>query len=587
MIVSANTFEKVTINSRWFGWPLPRRSDANGSGAVKSPASQKPTASDAQRGTHGWLVAALILATAAEAFVLGGVGVALPNMAASFGASADEISWAVTLYLVGFTVMLPLTAWFSDVLGQRLFLAASMVVYMVASVGCAASHSLTLFLVMRTLQGAAGAPYLVRALLTFGTQLTPAAFRRASFIIAIPYGFKTIAPIVSGYLADHYSWRYFFLIPIPLLGLAALLPLIMSTEVWPRRRHPHPDVAGLALLIAGLGGLFIALYRGQQDAWFDSAMIRGMIVVAVIAIPLLIWHSHRPENHRRFIAPESLRHRGVIAGLFYGFFIGILLYAGVYLLPQFLRVVGRHDAFGAGLLTSVDFLATTVGLVICTLCMGLVRTRAWLFLSGVLFTASMILFATRQTSATADDALYLPLILRGLSIGFLLPSSAMLTFQAVLSANHGHAAEARGLFHTTRQLGGAIGVAVIVAMLDARGTLHSGQLSEHLNSVSPAYHRVLATLTTGLAHHGLAPSVSERAAQVAMEAMVRREATVLSFQDVFFVMAGIGAVASVLAFAFESPRKRARQKATAENEKSSANSCPAVEVTGLVSASSD
>jgi len=522
---------------------------------------------EAQRGTHGWLVAALTLATAAEAFVLGGVGVALPNMAASFGASADEISWAVTLYLVGFTLMLPLTAWFSDVLGQRLFLAASMVVYMLTSVGCAASHSLTMFLVMRTLQGAAGAPYLVRALLTFGTRLTPAAFRGASFIIAIPFAFKTISPIISGYLADNYSWRYFFLIPIPLLGLAALLPLIMSTEVWPCRRHPHPDVLGLALLIAGLGGLFIALYRGQQDAWFDSAMIRGMIGVAVISIPLLIWHSHRPGNHRRFLALESLGHRGVIAGLFYGFFVGVFLYAGLYLLPQLLRVVGRHDAFGAGLLTSVDFLATTVGLVICVFFMGVVRTRAWLFLSSMLFTASMILFATRQTSATADEALYLPLILRGLSIGFLLPSSAMLTFQAVLSANHGHTAEARGLLHTTRQLGGAIGIAVIVAMLDARGTLHSSQLTEHLSSASPTYHRVLATLTTGLAHHGLAPAVSERAAQVALEAMVRREATVLSYQDVFFVLAGIGAVASVLAFAFESPRKRAKQKAAAEKEK--------------------
>jgi DHA2 family multidrug resistance protein len=154
-------------------------------------------------------VAAVTLATAAEVFVLGGVGVALPNMAASFGASADEISWAVTLYLVGFTLMLPLTAWFSDVLGQRLFLAASMVVYMLASVGCAASRSLTMFLIMRTVQGAAGAPYLVRALFSFGAQLTPAAFRRASFIITIPFAFKTISPIVSGYLADNYSWRFF------------------------------------------------------------------------------------------------------------------------------------------------------------------------------------------------------------------------------------------------------------------------------------------------------------------------------------------------------------------------------------------
>jgi MFS family permease len=288
-----------------------------------------------------------------------------------------------------------------------------------------------------------------------------------------------------------------------------------------------------------------------------------MIGVASIFIPWLIWHSHRSENKRRLLTLDYLHHRGVTAGLFFGFFVGVSLNAGLYLLPQFLRLVGRHDAFGAGLMTSLDLLATTIGLMICTWCMGLVRTRTWLFLSCALFTASMVLFAMRQTSGTPDEALYLPLVLRGLSIGFMLPSAGMLIFQAVSSVNHGHSAEARGLYHMTRQLGGAIGVAMIVATLDVRERLHSSLLTEHLSLVSSSFHRTLSMLGTGLARHGLAPAVSERAARVAVQGMIGRETTALAFQDVFLVLASVGVVACLLTFLFESPRKNTKQKAMA------------------------
>ena len=124
-----------------------------------------------------------------------------------------------------------------------------------------------------------------------------------------------------------------------------------------------------------------------------------------------------------------------------------------------------------------------------------------------------------MTSYTPDEALYLPLILRGLSIGFLLPTAASFTFQAVSSVSHVHTAEARGLYYMSRQIGGAIGVAVIAAMLDLRETLHSTQLAEHLAPTNPTVSRALTALGTGPVRHGINPVGVTRAGQAARSAL--------------------------------------------------------------------
>jgi DHA2 family multidrug resistance protein len=326
-----------------------------------------------------------------------------------------------------------------------------------------------------------------------------------------------------------------------------------------------PDFFGLALLAAGLGGLYVLLYRGQREGWFDSQTIRALLPAVVVGIPLFLWHQHRTGS---LLTWQSLRHRGVAAGIFFSFFVGVIVYGGLYLLPQFLRAVGRHDALGTGELTFIDAVATLTGIFVCSVGVNFARTRTWLFLSGTLFTTSMVLFATRQTSATPDEALYLPLALRGLSVGFLLVPAAMFTFRSVSSANHGHAAEARGLYYMTRQLGGAIGVAVIAAMVDYRGSVHSGQLGEHLAAVNPAVGRAVSTLAGGTVGHGMAPALAGRAAHVLLDRMVVREATVLAFQDVFFLLAAVGVAVCLLTPLF--PRMRdGRKKRAAPADASS------------------
>jgi DHA2 family multidrug resistance protein len=411
---------------------------------------------------------------------------------------------------------------------------------------------------MRFLQGMAGAAFLVRAMFVYTTQLPPGVKSKANWIFLAGLVFKTTAAPVAGYLADNLSWRWIFLVPLPVICLGGLLTLAFSAEVWPRRRHVAPDFIGPALLAAGLGGLFVILYRGQREGWLDSHRICLLVMTTLLVVPLFIWHQCSPNQKHHLLTLNSLRYPGVAVGLLYGFAIGTMIYGGLYVLPQSLRGIGTHDAFGAGKLMGLDALGTLIGILVSGLGLNFYRSRTWLCTAGLTFTASMVLFALRETSATPDEMLYLPLILRGLSIGFLLPAAAVFIFRRIAATNHSHTTEARAMYYTTRQLGGAIAVGLLVVFLDMRETTHSNVLTQHLTSGNPMFRTTLAKVGAGMVQRGLNPALAAKAAQAMVDRMVVRESTVLAFGDVFWLLAAVGLTATVVSLCF--PKLRGSEK---------------------------
>ncbi len=509
---------------------------------------------------HLPLVLALALATGAEAFTSSAVGIALPRIAAGFAASPDEISWAVTLYLASYAVFLPLTAWFSDVLGQRRYVGFSMLAYLLTSVGCMASPTLPVFLAMRVLQGAAGAAFLARAIFTFTKELRPPVLWKAFYIFIGAFSLRAFGLPLGGYLVDNLSWRALFALPAIVIGCGALPALFYSTEIWPRRRRTAPDLIGLALLAGGLGALLVLLMRGQRDDWLGSPAIVALLTTVLLAVPLFFWRQHRPGNDRRLITIASLRYRGMGVGVTLSFLAGVMMIGGVYVLPQFLlRVVGC-DAYRTGWLMSIDAFAMMAGLAFTVWTLGRILTRSLLTLAGMLFSASMMLLAFRITSATPVEALYLPMALHGLGIGLALPPIGIFSFRAI-GANQHHNSEGRAWHYTARQLGSAVAIAGVVMILDTRTTIHSSQLAENLTGVSPLVRQTLIAIGRGLASHGLPPAFAPQAATAVLGRIVARESAVLAFHDLFLLTTVVGVVVSVLSLGL--PRLRRARAAVA------------------------
>ncbi|HVT74211.1 MAG TPA: MFS transporter [Lacunisphaera sp.] len=490
------------------------------------------------------LIVALALATGTEAFTTSAVGLALPRIAAGFGASLDEISWAVTLYLAAAAIALPLSSWLSDILGQRRYLAGAMLAYLVASAGCLLSPTLPVFLAWRTLQGAAGSGFIARAIFTFTKEFRPPVLFRVFYLFIGAFALRALGLPFGGYLLDHLSWRWLFAVPVVLLGFGALPALALSTEVWPRRRTPAADFTGLVLLVTGVGALLVLLQRGQRDDWLASAGIRALAAVALVALPLFFWHEQRAGD-RRLISAASLRSRSMGVGVTLSFLAGLMLAGGVFVLPLFLfRVIGS-DGVLTGWLMSVDSFALMAGLLTAVWVFGRKLTRLLLAAAGVSFAVSMLLFAFRVTAGTPVGSLVLPLFLHGFGVGLALPPIGIFSFGPI-GADPFLNAEGRAWHYTARLVGGVVAVAFAALLLDLRGSVHSSRLAEHLTAFDPAAQQALSSLTRGLVAHGFDPRLGRDGASFVLSRLLGRESTLLAFHDLFLVTALVGLVVVLL-----------------------------------------
>lgn len=503
------------------------------------------------------LVIALALAAGTEAFVSTAVGIALPRIAADLSASPDEISWAVTLYLTGYAVALPLTAWLSDRFGQRPYLGFSILAYAAASLGCLASTSLTSFLVWRTLEGAAGSAFLARAIFTFTKELRPPVLTRALMIFIGGFSLRAFGLPFGGLLIDSYSWRWIFAAAALLLIGGALPALLQSAEIWPRRpAAPSPDTAEIVLLGVGLGALLVALARGERDEWLASPTIAGLVLVGATALAGFVWRQIRGRGGRHVLPLSVLHYGGMAVGVVLSFLAGAMLIGGVYVLPQFFLGIVHTDAYRAGWLMSLDGWALMAGLASAANLLGRRMTRAPLMLSGLTFAFSMLWLARCVTSATPIEALYGPVLLHGYAVGLALPPIGIFSFRAI-GANHADNSEGRAWHYTARQVGAAVAVALAVVVLDVRTTAHSGRLAEHFTTLNPAATQAVAAIGRALVSHGLAPAAAGPAAHLVADHMVMREATVLAFRDFFVLAAAVGLAVSALTFGLPGvPRRR-------------------------------
>jgi DHA2 family multidrug resistance protein len=201
------------------------------------------------------------------------VNVAVPSLMGSFGASVDEIAWVSTGYVVANVIVLPISGWMSAFFGRRNYYIGSILVFMAASAGCAASTALWQIVACRILQGLAGGGLLgiSQAAIYDVFPKAKVSSGLAVYGIGVMMG-PTLGPTIGGFLIDNWSWHWIFLINIPLGLLAVALSSVFVTnspnEVKPR----NIDYAGFALLAIGVGTLQILLERGQHWDWFDSPL---------------------------------------------------------------------------------------------------------------------------------------------------------------------------------------------------------------------------------------------------------------------------------------------------------------------------
>jgi EmrB/QacA subfamily drug resistance transporter len=475
---------------------------------------------------------AFALATTAEYWTSGSVSLTLTDLGGTLSASNDEATWVLTIYTTAFAVAIALSHRLSVFFGNRKYLGACALLYAVASLGCAASPDLPWFLGFRAIQGFAGGIFLVRTFVFFTQriELEHRASIALTFFIEVMIFGRLVPYIASGWVADNVSWRLQFAIPALLMLVAACLFLTFTAEHWRQADNTGEpvDLLGIALLVIGAAALQTALSRGEIDDWFGSLFIKTCFAIGVAGNALFVIWQLSPRNRSPLLDLRYMKERTVYAGGVIGFSLGLLLSGSLYVIPQYLRTVESHSALQTGALLSIGAIGAVLSLGALQHLQPLTKrvgSRPILTLGFLTAMVSELMFARLLTPDTPDYVLWIPLLLNGVFIALSVPTLGGAAFALVTEQE---TSSARAIFYGLRQFGTSVGVTIAAVLVDRRSALHSGRLLEGFFS------RSLASIsqTSELSGEGLK----------AFEGVIRKQSLVLSFSDVFYVMAGIAAL---------------------------------------------
>jgi DHA2 family multidrug resistance protein len=292
-----------------------------------------------------WLIAAtMILPTFMVALDTSVANVALPHIAGSLSASAEEAIWTLTSYLVANAIILPATAWLSGLFGRKKFLLMSIVAFTVSSGFSGAALTLDMLIFFRVVQGASGGVLLPisQAILLESFPPEDRGQAMAAFALGVIVA-PIVGPTLGGWITDNYSWRWIFYINLP-VGILALLMTQMFIEDPPyikRVSRKEIDYTGFALMAVGLGTLQVILDKGQQDDWFAASWIRWFALIS--AVSLIAFVVRELKTEKPIVDLRIIKDRNFAVGIFIATAYGAIVYGTLLILPLFLR---PHELFG-------------------------------------------------------------------------------------------------------------------------------------------------------------------------------------------------------------------------------------------------
>jgi DHA2 family multidrug resistance protein len=260
--------------------------------------------------------------------------VALPHMQASLGATQESVNWVLTSYIVASAIAIPISGWLADRIGRKRLLVIAVVGFTIASLLCAIASSLTEMVLFRALQGVTGAFLVPLSQATLFDINPPERHARAMAMFGggIMIG-PIMGPVLGGWLTDSFNWRWVFLVNLPVGAIATVMLLrYMPKGALTKRKF---DIFGFALLGVALGSLQLMLDRGQQLDWFQSWEIWIELGLCLSAAWMFVTHT--------ILGRDPIFERGMFAdrnfavGMFFMVVTGVLLLAGLALLPPLLQ----------------------------------------------------------------------------------------------------------------------------------------------------------------------------------------------------------------------------------------------------------
>ena len=390
------------------------------------------------------------------------VATALPQIVGELH-GFDRVSWVVTSYLLASTVTIPLYGKLSDLYGRRRLFVVAIVIFIIGSVLCAASQTMVHLVIARGVQGIGAGGLIPLAIATIGDLFAPRDRGRIQGYTASLFAVTSVAgPLLGGLLTDHASWRWIFLLNVPVGGLA-LAVVVVAMKIPRSGREPRIDVLGSATMIVGSTCALLALVWGGNQYPWGSAQVLGLLLVAAAATVAFVFVERRaPEP---IIPLRLFRGRTFSVALAAGPMVGAAMFVVTVYIPIYVQQVIGGSATGSGIVL-IPYLLGWVGtsMVVGRIVSRTGRYRLFPLLGAVVGTGGFALLAQLGPHSTRLHV-GLVLVVLGIGMGPMFQTYMVAVQNSVEMPDMGVASAS---LQFVRSIGGALGLALFAAALTAR-----------------------------------------------------------------------------------------------------------------------
>jgi EmrB/QacA subfamily drug resistance transporter len=415
-----------------------------------------------------WVLALTALASLMVVLDALVVTTALSAIRADLGASLEALEWTVSAYVLSFAVLLMTAAALGDRFGRRRVFATGLGVFAASSAGCALAPDVGWLIAARGVQGMGAALIMPLSLTLLGEAFPPQQRPRALGIFAAVSGLSVaLGPLLGGAIVEGISWPWIFWLNVPVaLALILLVPRRIEESFGP---NTAPDVRGLTLVTGGAVGIVWGLVRGNAAGWGSLEVLSALTLGALLMLAFVLWELRAGEP---MLPMRLFRSRAFSAGNAAIFFQWASALGALFFMAQFLQTALGYGPLGAGLRLMPWGLTTFIVPQIAGALVGRFGERPFIVAGLSLNAVSLAWIALVAGPDLAYWQMVAPLIIGGAGIAMALPASqsAVLT-----SVAHQYMGKASGTYSTMRQLGGAFGVAVLVAVFAETGSYASAE----------------------------------------------------------------------------------------------------------------
>ena len=503
-----------------------------------------------------WLIAGVVsLAAFMEVLDTSIANVALPHIGGNLGASSDESTWVLTSYLVSNAIVLPITGWLTSLLGRKRFFLSCLALFTVSSLLCGVAPTLAILLISRVIQGAGGGGLqpMAQAILadTFPPEKRGVAFSLYGIVAVVA---PAIGPTLGGWITDNYTWRWIFLMNLP-IGILTLFLVFKYVEDPPflRRmtlKQSTVDYVGFGFLAIGIAFLQIVLDKGQEDDWFGSRFILTLSVIAVLClVSLVFWELHVKQP---IIDIRLFKNLNFATSSLMMFMVGAASFSTTVLMPQFLQSLMGYSAETAGMVLSAAAVVLLIELPFVGRLTGKVQARYLMAFGWGLLTIAMFFSARHMDlEMSFSSATWLRMV-QYVPMGFIFVPATMAAYLGIPREKNDAVA---GLINFVRNIGASVGTSAVTTILARRAQVHQFMLASHTGVGDPAFQDSASSLANQLQRLGVGEPQKQAYGRIYQT--MQNQASTLSYLDAFWILGIAAGIMFLLSFLLKKNNPRA------------------------------